>query len=62
MALSLTTVTTWVIVMPKIRRLFSGEKVVVSNMLRRVNNLSFSSRNSSNTLPMSKQMYAKIAG
>jgi hypothetical protein len=28
----------WLIVMPKIRRVWSGEQVVVSHMLRRVNN------------------------
>ena len=46
--------------MPKIRRLFSGEKVVVSNMLRKVNNLSLSSSTSSHTAPTGASLVSPI--
>jgi hypothetical protein len=49
MAISLSTISNWLIVMPKIRRLFSGEKVVISNMLRRVNNLASSQSTSTSS-------------
>jgi hypothetical protein len=34
--IAITMVSSWLLVMPKIRRVWSGEKVVISNMLRRM--------------------------